>query len=60
VALIVVEGHHDAAGRDVESALSDLMSLLASHQPQGQIKSYVLSPANPHTETGQGVENTSS
>ena len=58
VALIVVEGHHDAAGRDVESALSDLTSLLASHQPQGQIKSYVLSPANPRTETGQGVENT--
>ena len=58
-ALIVVEGHHDTAGRDVESALSDLTSLIASHQPQGQIKSYVLSPANPHTETGQGVENTS-
>src|SRR5215216_19444 len=59
-ALIVVEGHHDTAGRDVESALTDLTSLLASHQPRGQIKSYVLSPANPHTETGQGVENTSS
>ena len=58
-ALIVVEGHHDAAGRDVESALSDLTSLLASHQPQGQIRSYVLSPANPCTETGQGVENAS-
>jgi DNA/RNA-binding domain of Phe-tRNA-synthetase-like protein len=58
-ALIVVEGHHDTAGRDVESALSDLMSLLASHQPQGQIKSHVLFPDNPRTEMGQGVENTS-
>jgi DNA/RNA-binding domain of Phe-tRNA-synthetase-like protein len=57
-ALIVVEGHHEAAGRDVKSALTDLTSLLASHQSQGQIKSYVLSPANPRTETGQGVENT--
>jgi DNA/RNA-binding domain of Phe-tRNA-synthetase-like protein len=58
-ALMVVEGHHDAASRDVESALTDLSSLLASHQPQGRIKSYVLSPANRHTETGQDVENTS-
>jgi DNA/RNA-binding domain of Phe-tRNA-synthetase-like protein len=58
-ALFVVEGHHDTARRDVESALTDFTSLLASHQPQGQIKSYVLSPANPRTETGQGVQNTS-
>ena len=47
-ALIVVEGHHDTARRDVESALADLESLLASHQPQGQIESHVLSPTNPH------------
>ena len=58
-ALIVVEGHHDTAGRDVESALTDLTSLLASHQPQGQIESYVLSPTNPRTGTSEGVENTS-
>jgi DNA/RNA-binding domain of Phe-tRNA-synthetase-like protein len=48
-ALIVVEGHHDTARRDVESALADLESLFASHQPQGQIESHVLSPTNPHT-----------
>jgi DNA/RNA-binding domain of Phe-tRNA-synthetase-like protein len=59
-ALIVVEGHHETAGRDVESALTDLTSLLASHQPQGKTKSYVLSPANPRTGTIKGVENTSS
>ena len=51
-ALIVVEGHHDTAGQDVESALADLTSLLASHQPQGQIEPYVLSPANPRAGTG--------
>jgi DNA/RNA-binding domain of Phe-tRNA-synthetase-like protein len=58
-ALIIVEGHHDTAGRDIESALTDLTSLLASHQPQGQTESYVLSPTNPRTGTSEGVENTS-
>jgi DNA/RNA-binding domain of Phe-tRNA-synthetase-like protein len=58
-ALIVVEGHHDTAGRDVESALTDLTSLLASHQPQGQIEAYVLSLTNPRTGASEGVENTS-
>ncbi len=58
-ALIVVEGHHDTAGQDVESALTDLTSLLASHQPQGQIESYVLSATNPRTGTNEGVENAS-
>jgi DNA/RNA-binding domain of Phe-tRNA-synthetase-like protein len=58
-ALIVVEGHHDAARQDVESALADLTSLLASHQPQSQTRSYVLSPTNPRTGTSGGVENTS-
>ena len=58
-ALVVVEGHHDTAGRDVESALTDLTSLLATHQPQSQIESYVLSPTNPRAGTSEGVENTS-
>ncbi len=58
-ALIVVEGHHDTASQDVESALTDLTSLLASHQPHSQTKPYVLSPANPRTGTSEGVENTS-
>ena len=57
--LIVVEGHHDTAGRDVESVLSDLASLLASHQPQGQTESWVLSPENPRAGTGEGVEDAS-
>jgi DNA/RNA-binding domain of Phe-tRNA-synthetase-like protein len=58
-ALIVVEGHHDTAGRDVESALADLESLLASHQPQAHTEAYMLSPAKPHTGTSEGAENTS-
>jgi DNA/RNA-binding domain of Phe-tRNA-synthetase-like protein len=58
-ALIVVEGHHETARRDVESALTDLDSLLASHQPQGRIMSYVLSPTNPRTGTSGGAENVS-
>jgi DNA/RNA-binding domain of Phe-tRNA-synthetase-like protein len=58
-ALFVVEGHHDTARQDVESALTDLASLLASHQPQGQIESYVLSPANPRARRSEGVQDTS-
>ncbi len=57
-ALIVVEGHHDTARQDVESALTDLASLLASHQPHSRTESYVLSPTNPRIGTGEGVENT--
>jgi DNA/RNA-binding domain of Phe-tRNA-synthetase-like protein len=56
-ALIVVEGHHDTAGRDVESASADLTSLLASYQPEAQTRSHVLSPANPCTTTSEGTEN---
>ena len=48
-ALVVVEGHHDTAGEDVASALAELRSLLAAHQPCGQITSYLLSPTNPRT-----------
>lgn len=54
-ALIVVEGLHDTAGRDVEAALGDLTSLLAAHQPHGRTRSYVLSPANPRAGTGGGA-----
>ena len=46
-ALVVIEGHHDAAAGDVESALTDLVSLLASHQPDSQTTSYLLSATNP-------------
>lgn len=41
-ALFVMEGHHDTAPRDVESALGDLTALLAAHQPESQFESYVL------------------
>ena len=58
-ALIVVEGHHDTASQDVESALADLTSLLAAHQPRSETESHVLSPTNPRTGTGEGTESTS-
>ena len=58
-ALIVVEGHHDAARQDVESALADLTSLLASYQPRSQIKPYALSPTDPRAETSEDAENKS-
>lgn len=57
-ALIVVEGHHDTAQRDVESALADLTALLASYQPQGRIESYVLSPTEPRAGRAGGTEDT--
>lgn len=58
-ALIVVEGHHGTARQDIESALADLTSLLASHQRRSQTESYVVSPTNPRAGTGGGAENTS-
>ena len=58
-ALIVVEGHHDTAGQDVELALADLASLLASYQPHSQAESYVLSSTAPRTGPGGGDEDMS-
>ncbi len=55
-ALIVVEGHHDTTGRDAGLALSDLTSLLDAYQPQAQVRSYLLSPANPRADESSGVE----
>lgn len=49
-ALMVIEGHHDNARRDIESALEDLTPLLAAHQPGSRIETYMLSPANPRIE----------
>jgi DNA/RNA-binding domain of Phe-tRNA-synthetase-like protein len=43
-ALLVVEGHHDTAGEDVEAARGELASLLATHQPHSQTSSYVVAP----------------
>ena len=56
-ALIVVEGHHDTARRDVESALADLTSLLASYEPQSRIESFLLSQRDPRAGTERGAAN---
>jgi DNA/RNA-binding domain of Phe-tRNA-synthetase-like protein len=58
-ALIVVEGHHDTADRDAESALADLASLLASYQPRSRTERFVLSPTEPRAGTGEGVQSAS-
>lgn len=47
-ALFVIEGHHDTARQDVESALEDLTALLAAHQSESEFESYVLSPGDYH------------
>ncbi|MPZ62884.1 MAG: hypothetical protein GEU93_16645 [Propionibacteriales bacterium] len=49
-ALVVVEGLHDTAQRDVESATHDLVELLAAYQPQSRVTSYLLSPESPAAE----------
>jgi DNA/RNA-binding domain of Phe-tRNA-synthetase-like protein len=41
-ALFVVEGHHETAGEDVTSALTDLTDLLAAHQPGAQVQTFQL------------------
>jgi DNA/RNA-binding domain of Phe-tRNA-synthetase-like protein len=48
-ALVVTEGHHDVADRDVQAALADLVALLSLHQPGCETESFVLSPAYPRT-----------
>lgn len=45
-ALITVEGLHNDADRDVESALADLQSLLMTYQPQCETSSQLLSATN--------------
>jgi DNA/RNA-binding domain of Phe-tRNA-synthetase-like protein len=57
-ALIVVEGHHDAADRDVRSALADLVSLLASYQPQWPDGVVDVIVDQPCAGTGGGIEDT--
>lgn len=41
---IVVEGHHDTAGRDVEAAVRDLTALLADHQPAAKVDAWSAPP----------------
>ncbi len=45
-ALYVIEGLHDTAGEDVESALADLTSILAARQPGSSTESWLLSATN--------------
>ena len=46
-ALIVVEGLHDTAADDVESALADLTSLLVAYEPGSSTESWRLSASKP-------------
>lgn len=41
-ALIVIEGHHEAAGEDVEAAVQDLAALLADHLPGSSSRMWTL------------------
>jgi DNA/RNA-binding domain of Phe-tRNA-synthetase-like protein len=45
-ALIVIEGLHETATRDIVAALADLTTLLTKHQPRGEIRSQALSPSH--------------
>jgi DNA/RNA-binding domain of Phe-tRNA-synthetase-like protein len=46
-ALIVIEGLHDDAASDVPAALTELTSLLTSHQPASNVTSQLLSANKP-------------
>jgi DNA/RNA-binding domain of Phe-tRNA-synthetase-like protein len=52
-ALIVVEGHHDSAARDVDATLADLTSFLGAYQPGSRVSARVLSAAHPSVRSGQ-------
>lgn len=45
-ALLIVEGHHDTAGQDVEAARAELAALLAAYQPGSKTESYLVSPSS--------------
>ena len=48
--LVTVEGHHDAAERDVVAALDDLEALLTTHAAAAAIRRAVLTAAEPAFE----------
>ena len=48
--LVTVEGHHDAAERDVVAALDDLEALLTTHAAAASIRRAVLTAAEPAFE----------
>jgi DNA/RNA-binding domain of Phe-tRNA-synthetase-like protein len=43
-ALFVIEGHHDGAAGEIDAAVEDLTGLLATYQPQSQVRTEMLSP----------------
>lgn len=43
-ALFVTEGHHSGVRADIESAVKDIKTLLAAHQPQARVDSFLLFP----------------
>lgn len=54
-ALVVIEGHHPSAGEEIESAVADLNRLLVEYQPLSQMRSYMLSPTDPHAVETHGA-----
>lgn len=46
-AIVTVEGQHEDAEEDVESALGDLLELLGQHQPAAAVSAALLSPSQP-------------
>ena len=48
--MFVVEALHDAAPVDVARALDDLRDILAEHQPQAALTTYLLNAATPSTD----------
>jgi DNA/RNA-binding domain of Phe-tRNA-synthetase-like protein len=52
--LVTVEGHHDAAPRDVAEGLADLESLLRAHAAATIIDSAILDATRPAFDTGMG------
>ncbi len=47
--LITVEGHHETAEMDVNSAVAELEALLDRYQPEARLRSAVLTPDRPQT-----------
>jgi len=46
-AMIVIEGHHETAQSDIQSAVADMTALLEIYQPQSEFTSFDLSAAAP-------------
>lgn len=46
-ALIVIEGHHETAQSDIQSAVDDMVALLETYQPENALTTFALSAAEP-------------